>query len=171
MSISHCFEDGAAVVELESADKYDAFHELIRKAPVFREVADGTALERAVVDRERTQCTGFGHGVAVAHGRVESVRRVVVGLGISRAGISYGSPDGGPVRLLFLIASPPHMNLDYLQALSTLVRIVHDPLLREEILSLPSPRDVERRIRDAFLVLLGKASPAAASGPALSPAR
>ena len=171
MDISHCFEGGTAVVDLESADKYDAFRELIRKAPILGEVTDRSALENAVVDREKSQCTGFGHGVAVAHGRLEAVRRVVVGLGVSRAGISYGSPDGNPVHLLFLIASPPHMNLDYLQALSTLVRIVHDPLLRHELLSLHSPKEVERRIRDSFQRLLGGTASVAASGAACTPAR
>ena len=164
MSISHCFEGGAAVVALESADKYDAFRELIRRASVFDEVTDRTALENAVVEREKDQCTGLGHGVAVAHGRLEAAHRVVVGLGISRAGISYDSPDGNPVHLLFLIASPTHMNLDYLQALSTVVRIVRDPGLREELLSLPSSSEVERRIRDAFLRLLGRISSAANPG-------
>jgi nitrogen PTS system EIIA component len=163
MSISHCFEGRTAVVELESADKHDAFRELIRKAPVFLEVADRTRLESAVIEREKDQCTALGHGVAVAHGRLETIPRVVVALGISRAGISYGSPDGSSVHMLFLIASPPRLYLDYLQALSALVRVVHDPRLRGELLSLPSCREVELRIRAAFLRILGRTASETAS--------
>jgi len=171
MSISHFFEGGKAVVELRSTDKMAAFCELIGNAPVFQEVTDRTALEHAVIEREKNQCTGLGHGVAVAHGRLDSMHRVIVGLGISHTGISYGSPDESPVHLLFLIASPTSMNLDYLQTLSTLVRIVHDPALREELLALRSTGDVERRIRDSFQRLLGRFSSTTPSATACGTAR
>ena len=64
---------------------------------------------------------------------------------------NYGlSPDGEPVRLLFLIASPKKTNLDYLQALSTLVRVIRDCSLRENLLSALDAEEIEKNIRSAF---------------------
>ena len=103
-----------------------------------------------MIARERQQTTGFGHGVAVAHGRVPGVPRVLIALGISRTGIVYDSPDGAPVRLLFVIASPPSLSLDYLQALSTLVRCIREEDARESLIGAASAREIEERLRAAF---------------------
>jgi PTS system nitrogen regulatory IIA component len=150
MSIERCFEEGTVVPDLASTDKYDAIRELIRKAPVFRELPDLDSFERSVIEREQLQTTAFGRGVAVAHGRVGGLDRLLIGLGLGRAGIPFDSPDGRPVHLLFVIASPPHMSREYLHALSTLVRVIREPAIREAILAAGAAREIETRIRDAI---------------------
>ena len=156
MSIRHCFDRGSVVVDLQSVDKFEALRELIRRAPVFKEIANLTAFEEAVITRERLQSTGFGHGVAVAHGRAAGVERVLIALGLSRAGIPYDSPDQEPVRLLFVIASPLQVSLEYLQALSTLVRCLRDAPIRDSLLASLDEGEIARRIKDAFLTGLGR---------------
>jgi PTS system nitrogen regulatory IIA component len=150
MGVHHCFEDGTVVYHLESKEKFAALGELIRKAPVFSEIADRAAFEESVMGREKLQSTGFGHGVAVAHGRSKGLSRVLIGLGLSRDGIPYDSPDGKPVHLLFVIASPLKTNLDYLQALSTLVRVIRDCSLRETLMSALDAAEIQKTIRSAF---------------------
>lgn len=150
MRTHHCFEAGSVVSDLRSTDKFDALRELIRRAPVFHRLTSPAELEEAVLARERQQSTGFGHGIAVAHGRVPGVPRVLIALGISKAGIPYDSPDGEPVRLLAVIASPPHLSLEYLQALSTLVRCLRDREDRDALIHAPSADEIESRIRAAF---------------------
>jgi PTS system nitrogen regulatory IIA component len=156
MGVEHCFQTGTVVPDLQSSDKESALRELIRRAPVFSEIADLDAFEEAVLRRERQQSTGFGHGVAVAHGRVSGAPRVLIALGLSRVGISFGAADGKPVHLLFVIASPPEHNLDYLQALSCLARALRERQVREALLAAVEAPDIERRIRGAFTVCLGR---------------
>ncbi len=115
MDIDHCFQTGSVVAELSSGEKFTAIREIIYSAPVFRQIPDLNSFEEAVISREKMQSTGFGHGVAVAHGRIPGLSRVLIGFGISRAGIPFEAADGKPVHLLFVIASPPHLSLDYLQ--------------------------------------------------------
>jgi PTS system nitrogen regulatory IIA component len=150
MSMHHCFRTGSVVPDLRSTDKFEALRELIRGARVFRTIDDRSRLEAAVIARERRQTTGFGHGVAVAHGRVKGVSQVLIAMGISRAGIPYDSPDGEPVHLLFVIASPPHLSLEYLQALSTLVRCLRDKEARDALRDAASAAEIETRLRTAF---------------------
>ncbi len=156
MGVHHCFEGGTVVFRLESTDKYAALGELIRKAPVFREVRDLPSFEESVFSREKMQSTGLGHGVAVAHGRIDGVKRVIIALGLSHQGIPFDAPDGEPVRLLFLIASPMHTTIDYLQALSTLVRVLRDCSMRETLLSCADAELIEKTIRSAFSLSLGR---------------
>jgi mannitol/fructose-specific phosphotransferase system IIA component (Ntr-type) len=150
MSIHHCFDRGSVVPDLKSTDKFDAIREIIHRASVFREIEEGNAFEEAVIARERLQSTGFGHGVAVAHGRCTGVGRVLIGMGISRHGILYDSPDAMPVHLLFVIASPARVSIDYLQALSTLVRCVRHQDVRASLLAPCAAEELESRMRSAF---------------------
>lgn len=156
MEIDRCFEAGSVVAELASVEKFDAIRELIREAPVFRQIPNIAQFEEAVIAREKVQSTGFGHGVAVAHGRIPGLARVLIGFGLSRAGIPFNAVDGKPVHLLFIIASPPHLSLDYLQVLSTLVRCLRERPMRESILACPGRREIEARIREAFVADLGR---------------
>jgi PTS system nitrogen regulatory IIA component len=154
MGVHHCFETGAVVFDLEATEKYAALRELIRRAPVFQEILDLPAFEEAVICREKLQSTGFGHGVAVAHGRIKGLPRVLIGLGLSRTGIPFDSPDGKPVRLLFVVASPQHTSIDYLQALSTLVRVLRDCALRDSLLAAGDVTEINKTIREAFILSL-----------------
>lgn len=152
MSILHCFDKGTVVADLRSADKFEALREVIMRASVFKEIGNIDALENAVISRERLQSTGLGHGVAVAHGRAAGVERVLIAMGLSRTGIPFESPDGEPVRLLFVIASPLMVSLDYLHALSTLVRCLRHQPLRERLLAARDPVEIQRQLRQAFTV-------------------
>ena len=154
MSTTHCFSPGTVVADLLSTEKFEALRELIRRAPVFRTLTDLSRFEEAVIERERSQSTGFGHGVAVAHGRVEGVPRVLIALGISRTGIEFDSPDGEAVRLLFVIASPPSLSVEYLQALSTLVRCLRDKEERTMLIDAPNAAEIERRMRASYAAAL-----------------
>ncbi len=156
MHIDHCFQTGSVVAELASGEKYAAIRELIQSAPVFRQISNLASFEEAVIAREKIQSTGFGHGVAVAHGRIAGLSRVLIGFGISRVGIPFDAVDCKPVHLLFIIASPPHLSLDYLQILSTLVRCLREEHMRASILACSGAREMETRIREAFTTDLGR---------------
>ena len=75
---------------------------------------------------------------------------MLIALGVSRHGIPFDSPDGEPVRLLFVIASPPNLSLEYLQALSTLVRCLRDKEERSLLIDATSAGEIQRRIRQSF---------------------
>ena len=70
------------------------------------------------------------------------------------------------MRLLFVIASPPHMSREHLYALSTLVRVIRDTTVREALLAAGAAREVETRIRDAISGCLELRMRRAAAAPA-----
>ncbi len=156
MDADSCFETGSVVAELASVEKFAAIRELIQRAPVFRKIPNLASFEEAVITREKMQSTGFGHGVAVAHGRIPGLARVLIGFGLSRRGIPYDAADGKPVHLLFIIASPPHLSLDYLQILSSLVRCLRERPVRESILACPGAPEIVTLIREALANDLGR---------------
>jgi PTS system nitrogen regulatory IIA component len=146
------FGAGSVVWELESTDKYGAIREIVHRSAVFRNIPslDLSSFAESVIEREQIQSTGFGHGVAVAHGRTPEVAQSKIALGVSKRGVSYDSVDGAPVHLLFIVANHPERQMDYLQILSKLVSLVRDPQFREELLSCMSKNELEDKICNAF---------------------
>lgn len=150
------FDPGSVIWELESSNKFDAIREIISRAKIFTDHhgLDLAAFAEKVVERERLQSTGFGHGVAVAHGRTDQVSSPRIALGVSRSGIDFDSVDGEPVHLLFIVANHPDHEVDYLHILSTLVGMVRDEMFRREILTCNHGSDAQRKLCAVFEGLL-----------------
>ncbi|MFW5688505.1 MAG: PTS sugar transporter subunit IIA [Spirochaetota bacterium] len=150
------FDPGSVIWELKSNDKYDAIREIIYGAPVFTEHAslELDEFSHIVIEREKLQSTGFGHGVAVAHGRTDRVDEPTIALGISHEGIDFEAYDGKPVHLLFIVANHPDHQMNYLHILSTLVAMVRDELFRREILNCAHARAVQEKLCDVFTRLM-----------------
>lgn len=146
------FQPGSVVWDLQSVDKYDAIGETIRRTTTFRTIPllDIAEFTNAVIAREREQSTGFGRGIAIAHGRTDTVPTSEVALGVSRRGIEYESFDGQPVHLLFVVASHPERQIDYLRILSSLATMARSEMFRQDLLACLCQEEVERKVSSAF---------------------
>jgi len=145
-----CFPSGSVISDIHSEEKYQAIHELITRAPVFRKWEDLSLFEQAVCQRERLQSTGLGHGIAMAHGKCDAVGRFVIALGISRRGIDFDSCDTQPVQFLFLVANPPEYQSEYLPVISSLAELLRNEDFRRRLLACRRPRQIEGILRRSF---------------------
>lgn len=132
----------SGICQLSQTNKQKAIRELVSRAPQFSGMPWTGCFLREVLRKESIQSTGFGRGVAVAHGTCEGINRVTVALGISRQGIEFNAIDARPVHLLFLVANPPETQLEYLSALSTLVRLLREESFRRGILDCSTTAEV-----------------------------
>ena len=145
-----CFETGTVVDNLQNTDKFAAIHEVVGRAGVFANGRQRAAVEQAVMRRERIQSTGIGHGVAAAHGQTDGVSEVTIALGISRIGIDYHAVDGQPVKLLFVLATPPDRHRDYLIALSGICRLSKRDFFKDLLVRDMTEQELQERICHAF---------------------
>jgi nitrogen PTS system EIIA component len=86
----------------------------------------GQVIER-VTERERLGSTGFGKGVAIPHGKIESLDRIVALFVRAEPGIEYEAVDDLPVDLIFCLLSPPDAGAAHLKALAEVSRALRDP--------------------------------------------
>ncbi|MFA6840752.1 MAG: PTS sugar transporter subunit IIA [Sphaerochaetaceae bacterium] len=129
---------GSVICQVDACEKFPAIDEVIDRCSVFHDLPDIDRFKRAVRRREHIETTGIGHGVAIAHGKILHLDHLRVGLGLSVAGVQYDAKDDQPVHLLFVIASSPSQQFEYIKALSTILRSVRDDNLRDELLCLDS---------------------------------
>jgi len=88
--------------------------------------ADARTIVDRLVERERLGSTGFGGGIAIPHGKIEGLDRVV-GL-FARLGtpIDFAAIDDLPVDLVFLLLSPVDAGVEHLKALARVSRRMRD---------------------------------------------
>ncbi|WP_083441073.1 PTS sugar transporter subunit IIA [Nitriliruptor alkaliphilus] len=119
------------VVDLEGATAEDpaaAIRALAGALAADGRVTDEATFVAAVLAREdETGGTGMGSGVAIPHAKSSAVARAAVAIGRASSGIDFGSEDGAPADLVFLIAAPEGADDLHVRVLSRLARrLIHE---------------------------------------------
>jgi mannitol/fructose-specific phosphotransferase system IIA component (Ntr-type) len=105
-------------LNLEGRTKEAAFAELIGLITAAHPEYSGEELYAAINDRENKMSTGIGSGIAIPHGYCRSVSAITGAIGISKAGIAYGSLDRKPVHLVFMLAMDEASRENHLRILN-----------------------------------------------------
>ena len=94
---------------------------------------DATLVLSALTEREQLGSTGFGHGVAIPHAKLDGLSHVY-GL-FTRLGdsVDYKAIDGKPVDLVFLLLSPAGAGAEHLKALAAISRVTRDAATLERL--------------------------------------
>lgn len=96
-------------------------------------------LVESIEEREKTLSTAMGLGVAIPHARVAVGPEIAGVMGISPEGIDFEAPDGGPVHVVVLIATPPEHQDRHLEVMAAVARMMSDPKVRAELSIATSP--------------------------------
>ena len=108
--------------------------ELADACAAYSPEVDPERLTRVLRDRERLGSTGVGEGVALPHGKLPGLSKLLVGFGRSKAGVDFESQDGQPAHLFFLLVAPEDSSGQHLKALARISRICKDAAFRERLL-------------------------------------
>jgi mannitol/fructose-specific phosphotransferase system IIA component (Ntr-type) len=103
-----------------------------------RKIAKPGAFLEEVLGREQTHPSVVENGVAFPHARTDLVDEIVIGVGRSRAGISFGE-NQQRANLIFVIGVPERLLSDYLVCVGTLARLVKDETTRSRLLTAETP--------------------------------
>lgn len=77
-------------------------------------------------EREQLGSTGFGQGVAIPHGKIESLGRIYCLFARLAEPVDYKAIDGRPVDLVFLLLSPANAGAEHLKALAAISRVTRN---------------------------------------------
>ena len=146
-AIAELLVPAAIDVDLKAASKEDVLRCLCRRLWEAGLVRDEAAVLAAVLAREQAGSTGCGSGVAIPHARVTEVSRIVLAAGLMRSGIEFGSIDGQPAKIFFLVIGPQHSPEAYLRLLSQIAQLVREKEFRDALLSCPDAAAVIELLR------------------------
>ena len=112
-------------------------------------IRDEEGYRKQVYLREEESTTGIGEGIAIPHGKGESVIKPGLAAMVIKDGVDFDSLDDEPVTLLFLIAAPNTKDNVHLDVLSKLSMMLMDEAFTESL------RNAETV--DEFLEIIDKA--------------
>lgn len=122
-------------LQLKAETKIDLITEMIDRLAAGGFISDREQALKAVLDREDKMSTGMKHGVAIPHGKTDSVDRLVVAIGLKKTGIDFESSDKKPAKIFIMTISPANRSGPHIQFLAEVSRILRDATAREKMLA------------------------------------
>ncbi|MBT3377172.1 MAG: PTS sugar transporter subunit IIA [Lentisphaerae bacterium] len=139
---SRVLTPGVVRTHMSATTKDEAIHELLDILEGAGFVSDRAAAERVVFERERVMSTGMECGIAIPHGKTDTVDRLVVAFGIKRDGLDFDCADGQPARIFIMTLSPASRSGPHIRFLAEVSRLLHDARVREQVLNATLSEDV-----------------------------
>src|SRR5262249_61778079 len=115
MDLADLIAPEAVYPSLKAKSKKQALHEVAQKAAVLTGLAARSIFD-TLLQRERLGSTGVGRGIAIPHGRLAALPRIVSVFARLDEPIEFEALDGEPVDLIFLLLAPYHAGADQLEA-------------------------------------------------------
>ena len=110
---------------LKTTKKESSLKELVEVLKTGFKLKNTVSILKEILAREKEYPTGFGKGVAIPHYKLEGIKNIHVVVGISKKGVDYGSTDGIPVKIIFLIIAGDTREKEYLQLVAKLIHFVN----------------------------------------------
>ncbi len=148
MKISDILVRDASILDLASTTKDDLLAEMARSLAAAEPALEAEALLNVLREREALQSTGIGEGVAIPHGKVQGLDRLVAAFARSTRGVDFDSIDGQPTQLLFLLIVPEQSGGQHLKALARISRFFRDASFREKLLGAGDLEEIFRAIEE-----------------------
>ncbi len=138
----------AITADLIGQTKKEVLNELVELLAKAKKVKNESEVVKTLVEREQLGSTGIGQGVAIPHGKTDSVSEIVAAFGISKKGIEFDALDGEPVYLVFLLLAPLDAAGTHLKALAKISRLLKDKFFRQALRETQSPEEVIKIIEE-----------------------
>ena len=141
-------------IGLEAEDKDEVFEEMVDHFCQVKKTNAREEILTALHEREDKMSTGIHKGIAVPHGKTNSLESIQGILGISRNGVDYDALDGQPVHLLFMLLAPQKDSEKHLRLLKRLAGLLDDPRFYTELVAQTDPNSanaVIRKYEDIFI--------------------
>jgi PTS system nitrogen regulatory IIA component len=115
----------AVLPSLKAQGKKQLLQELAERAAVLTGLPERRIFE-TLIERERLGSTGMGQGIAIPHGRLAGLPKIVGLFARMETPINYDAVDNQPVDLVFLLLAPEGAGADHLKALARVSRLLRN---------------------------------------------
>ena len=136
------------IAQLATTAKGDVLAEMSRNLGKHQKGVDPEALRKVLEERELLASTAIGDGIAIPHGKLDSVEQLVGTLARSVNGLEFDSIDGKPTHLVFMLVAPSSSTGIHLKALARLSRLFRDADFRRRLIEAPDAAAMYRVIAE-----------------------
>lgn len=132
MDLSDLLRVDAVLPHLKAASKKQALQEMATRAAALTQRTDREIFD-TLLQREKLGSTGVGHGVAIPHGKLAGLERLVGVFARLDKPVDFDALDDEPVDLMFLLLAPENAGADHLKALARIARVLREPAIATKL--------------------------------------
>lgn len=148
MNIVDLLDPLAVAAALEGGTKNEILGELTDALLRVEKSLNREEVLRVLQERERLGSTGIGEGVAIPHGKLKDIDRLLIAFGRSGRGVDFDSMDGKPAHLFFLLVAPEESVGVHLKTLARISKLLKNPLVRKRLIEAGDAADLHRIIAE-----------------------
>jgi len=129
-------------LHLKGSTKDEIINELLDMLVTAGKIPDRQAAFNAVMEREQKMSTGMKHGIAIPHGKTDSINDLVACVGIAEKPVEFDSLDHEPCRIFIMTLSPVEKTGPHLQFLAEISLLFKSAEKRQEIIGAETPEAI-----------------------------
>jgi len=148
MKVMDILARDAVILDLGVQTKREVLAEMANALAKVEPQIEADRLLEVLLEREALQSTGIGEGVAIPHGKMVGLDRLVASFARSHEGVDFEAIDGQRTHHFFLLVVPEHSGGQYLKALARISRFFRDPTFRQKLSEVESLEDVIHAIEE-----------------------
>jgi len=141
-SFSSLFTSYQVLCHTSLTDRDAVIREMVHVLGPALEHGEVDDVVKQVIEREDEMPNVVAPGIALPHARLRGLQRLVVAVATSREGIRFGEGADGLAKLVILVLAPHDSPAAYLQAVSSLARILQTPGSAETVADLDTGENV-----------------------------
>lgn len=134
MKLKDILNQKAVCGNLEATDKKGVLKELAELSSQVYSNFDAKQVFEVLLEREKLGSTGVGSGVAIPHGKIPGLDKILAVFGRSKKGIDFESHDHKAATLFFVLLAPENVVGSHLQALARLSRLLKGEEIRNKLI-------------------------------------
>jgi len=144
MDILDYLDKKCIILELKQKNKKNTIlsiiDHLVEKKKIAKE--DKKEISKAIFQREEMGSTAIGNHIAFPHARTNSVKDIIICVGISKEGVDFDSLDQEPVNVVALLLSNQKEAGLHLKMLAFLARMLRDKYLVQRLKAVKTEEEV-----------------------------
>ena len=138
MEIADLLAPEAVLASLKISGKKALLQEMAERAAKLTGLPERRIFE-TLIERERLGSTGMGQGIAIPHGRIPGLSKIVGLFARLDTPIGYEAVDDQPVDLVFMLLAPEGAGADHLKALARVSRLLRNKQTCEKLRAASKP--------------------------------
>jgi len=147
MKLSGYLEKDLIFIGLKPANKTSLIDHLLSLVEKKYPIGDRKKVLKDLMMRERQSTTGIGCGIAIPHAIVDTLPKTILAMASIPGGVDFRSVDNVPVKVAFLLLSPPGLAGEHIKLLARISRICSSPILVGKISSSSKEEEIMESIK------------------------
>lgn len=147
MKLADYLDRDLIISDLSARTKSEVLAELVSPLTAKYPALDAAKTTRVLLDRESLGTTGIGDGIAIPHGKLDTIDQLMVIVGRSQHGVDFDSLDRKPVSIFFTVLAPANVVGLHLKILATVSRLLKDETFRHSFAASPGHEGLWRLLQ------------------------